>query len=62
PEIVGNVTPWTWNQILAVGTIQYFYKISMAVLLTPVIYGVHQVIDRYLGKEESSKMKELAAL
>jgi len=34
----------------------------MAVLLTPVIYGVHQVIDRYLGKEESSKMKELAAL
>jgi uncharacterized integral membrane protein (TIGR00697 family) len=62
PELVGNVTPWSWNQILAVGTIQYFYKISMAVFLTPVIYGVHHIIDRYLGKEESLRMKELAAL
>ena len=62
PEIVGNVTPWTWDQILAVGTIQYFYKISMAIFLTPVIYGSHRIIDRYLGKEESIRMKELAAL
>jgi len=62
PEIVGNVTPWTWNQILAVGTIQYFYKISMAIFLTPVIYGSHRIIDGYLGKEESSRMKENAAL
>jgi uncharacterized integral membrane protein (TIGR00697 family) len=62
PELIGNVTPWTWNQILAVGTIQYLYKISMAVLLTPVIYGVHHLIDGYLGKDESSRMKALAAL
>jgi uncharacterized PurR-regulated membrane protein YhhQ (DUF165 family) len=62
PELIGNVTPWSWHQVLAVGTIQYFYKISMAVLLTPVIYGVHHVIDSYLGKETSSKMKGLAAL
>lgn len=62
PELIGNVTPWTWNQILAVGTIQYFYKISMAILLTPVIYLVHNWIENYLGAEESSKMKGLAAL
>ena len=62
PELVGNVTPWSWDQVLAVGTIQYFYKISMAVLLTPVIYGVHNTIDNYLGEEEASKMKGLAAL
>ncbi|MEY3323314.1 MAG: hypothetical protein RLZZ417_2897 [Bacteroidota bacterium] len=62
PELAGTVTPWSWDQILAVGTIQYIYKISMAVLLTPVIYGVHHIIDNYLGKEESSKMKGLAAL
>jgi uncharacterized integral membrane protein (TIGR00697 family) len=62
PELTGAVTPWTWNQILAVGTIQYTYKISMAVLLTPLIYWVHHVIDRYLGVEEASKMKGLAAL
>jgi len=36
--------------VLQVGLIQYTYKVSLAILLTPVIYLAHWVIDEYLGK------------
>jgi uncharacterized PurR-regulated membrane protein YhhQ (DUF165 family) len=38
----------------------YIYKFSCAILLTPVLYGVHAMIDRYLGKELSAEMMEEA--
>lgn len=61
PELVGNVEPWSWNQLLAVGTVQYTYKFAMAILLTPLIYVAHYFIDRYLGVEQAVKMKQEAA-
>jgi hypothetical protein len=45
---------WSFSQVLQVGLIQYLYKISLAILLTPVIYLMHFVIDRYLGKEQNN--------
>lgn len=60
PELVGNVEPWTWNQLLAVGTVQYTYKFCMAILLTPLIYLAHFLIDRYLGEETAEAMKQKA--
>lgn len=35
--------------VLQVGTINYIYKLGMAIVLLPLLYGVHSVIDRYLG-------------
>lgn len=35
--------------VLQVGTINYMYKLGMAIVLLPLLYGVHSVIDRYLG-------------
>jgi uncharacterized integral membrane protein (TIGR00697 family) len=49
------------QQILAIGITNYLYKFSVAILLTPLIYLGHSVIDRYLGKEYASKMSEQAA-
>lgn len=37
----------TW--VLQVGTINYFYKIGVAILLIPLLYAIHNVIDRYLA-------------
>ncbi|HRX31867.1 MAG TPA: queuosine precursor transporter [Tenuifilaceae bacterium] len=51
--LLGN---WTFNQVLAVGLIQYLYKIFLAIVLTPLIYLMHGIIDRYLGKEDSHKL------
>jgi queuosine precursor transporter len=37
------------------------YKFTIAVLMTPVIYGVHLLIEKYLGKELAEEMKQRAA-
>jgi len=51
---------WSLEQVFRVGLIQYLYKISIAIALTPVIYLVHTIIDRYLGKETSEVIIEEA--
>ena len=45
---------WSVEQVLKVGTIQYIYKILLAILLTPLIYLAHIIIDRYLGKDKAT--------
>lgn len=55
--IFGN---WSISQIIAVGLINYIYKFSIAILLTPVLYLAHAAIDRYLGKELAAKMSQEA--
>lgn len=60
PELVGNVEPWSWRQLLAVATVQYTYKFMMAIVLTPVIYLVHNWIDSYLGHDMAEEMKSHA--
>jgi uncharacterized integral membrane protein (TIGR00697 family) len=52
---------FTWQQILAIGIVNYIYKALMAILLTPVIYIAEKQIDNYVGKETAHKMK-LAAM
>ncbi len=51
---------WSINLFLAVGTVNYCYKFVVAILLTPLIYLVHAVIDRYLGKEVSEELRREA--
>ena len=52
---------FTWQQILAIGMMNYAYKFTMAIVLTPVIYFVEARIEKYLGHETTRKMK-LAAM
>ncbi len=49
------------QQLIAIGITNYIYKFSAAILLTPLIYVGHYVIDRYLGKENAEKLSEDAA-
>jgi len=53
---------WSMGLFLAVGIVNYIYKVSAAILLTPAIYLAHNLIDRYLGDELAEKMKTEAAL
>lgn len=55
--LLGN---WSFIEVISVGLIQYFYKIFIAIVLTPVIYWMHIVIDKYLGKERVKEMIEKA--
>ncbi|WP_128545285.1 queuosine precursor transporter [Larkinella soli] len=52
--VFGN---WSFAQVTAVAIVNYIYKFSVAILLTPVLYLAHYLIDGYLGKEHA---KELA--
>ena len=54
-------TRWSVPQVLSVGVINYIYKFVVAILLTPLIYLAHYLIDRYLGKKEADAMAEQAA-
>ncbi len=42
---------WSFEQVIAVGIINYCYKGAVAVVLTPVLYIAHYTIDQYLGPE-----------
>lgn len=55
---IGN--NWSWQLVLAICLVNYAYKFTMAIVLTPVIYGIEKCIERYLGKELSAKMKRAA--
>lgn len=54
-------TRWTIPQVISVGIINYIYKFGVAILLTPLIYLAHHLIDRYLGKKLSEQMQQEAA-
>ncbi|MDN4165212.1 queuosine precursor transporter [Cytophagales bacterium LB-30] len=51
---------WSFEQVLAVGIINYLYKFVVALVLTPLLYIAHYGIDRYLGKELSENMMQEA--
>lgn len=56
----GQGDPWSLQQVLITGTGNYMYKFVVALLMTPVIYAVHILIEKYLGKEQASLMKQQA--
>lgn len=55
---IGN--GWSWQLVLAICLVNYLYKFTMAILLTPLIYLIEGQIDKYLGKETADSMKQVA--
>ncbi|OOG72801.1 queuosine precursor transporter [Algoriphagus sp. A40] len=56
--VFGN---WSLSQVIAVGIINYTYKFAVAILLTPLLYLGHGLIDRYLGKDLAEEMVKEAS-
>jgi uncharacterized integral membrane protein (TIGR00697 family) len=52
--------PMTFQTIVAVTLFNYGYKFVVAIVITPLIYMAHWLIDRYLGAETSSEMIRVA--
>jgi uncharacterized integral membrane protein (TIGR00697 family) len=51
---------FSWQLILAVGIMNYLYKFTLAIILTPVIYFVEGRIEKYVGHEVAHQMKQAA--
>jgi uncharacterized integral membrane protein (TIGR00697 family) len=47
---------WSMSLVLGISLVNFIYKLSVAILLTPLLYGVHAVIDAFLGKELALSM------
>jgi len=52
---------WPTSLFLAVGTVNYGYKVTAAIALTPLIYLSRYALDRYLGPERAAELKARAA-
>ena len=51
---------FSFAKVTAIGIVNYSYKFLIAVVMTPVIYLVHSLIERYLGKGLAQDMKNAA--
>jgi uncharacterized integral membrane protein (TIGR00697 family) len=51
----------SFQTILAITLFNYAYKFIIAVVITPVIYGAHWLMDRYLGHEMAVELIDRAA-
>ena len=52
---------WPTSLFLAVGTVNYLYKMCAAIALIPLIYLMRRVIVGYLGAEEAAALQRAAA-
>jgi uncharacterized PurR-regulated membrane protein YhhQ (DUF165 family) len=52
---------WPTGLFLAVGTLNYLYKMGAAVALIPLLYLARGLIHGYLGHEQARHMTESAA-
>lgn len=53
---------WSFPKVLAIALVGYTYKFVVALLATPIIYLVHELIERYLGCALAAEMKKAALL
>jgi uncharacterized integral membrane protein (TIGR00697 family) len=52
---------WPVAQFLAVGTVNYVYKLAAAIALIPLLYLMRRAIESWLGAEAARAMREHAA-
>jgi queuosine precursor transporter len=53
---VAFLGPLSAMQILNIGFTNYVYKFIIALAITPLLYIIHAIVDRYLGHEMAEEM------
>lgn len=51
---------WSWQMVAAIGLVNYTYKFVVAILMTPILYIVHGIINNYLGRDLAHRMIKMA--
>ena len=52
---------WSIKQVLAVGVMNMIFKVSASIVLTPLLYTVHNIIEKYLGHDVAKELKNDAS-
>ncbi len=53
---------WPIPQFLAIGSVNYVYKMAAAIALIPLLYLMRRAITRYLGIRRAQELRDRAAL
>ena len=53
---------WPIPQFLAIGSVNYVYKMGAAVAMIPLLYLMRRAITRYLGAHRATELRHQAAL
>lgn len=63
-QFIAFVIPgiWTLNEFLKNASAGYIFKLMVALVLIPIIYLIHYMIDKYLGIKKGSEDPSLKAL
>ena len=56
-----NDKVWSLSQVFSVGFDNYTFKFIIAILITPLIYLAHYLIDNYMGEALAKKCKNRAS-
>ena len=56
-----NDKVWSLSQVFSVGFDNYTFKFIIAILITPLIYLAHYLIDSYMGEALAKKCKNRAS-
>jgi hypothetical protein len=54
--IIAFYPQWTFAEVISIGIINYIYKFVIAIVMIPLLYAFHSIIEKYLGKEFSERM------
>lgn len=57
---LGTNFQYKLNWVLAIAIVNYTYKFIVAVLMTPILYMIHFLIEKYLGKSLAHQLMESA--
>ncbi|MBM4165658.1 MAG: queuosine precursor transporter [Ignavibacteria bacterium] len=49
---------WDFNVVIAIGIVNYIYKFLVAIAMTPVLYAVHWLIDKYFENANAIQLKQ----
>ena len=55
---IGN--DWSIQKVISISLVNYSYKCFMAIVLTPLIYFIKNLIEKYLGLTTAKEMKQAA--
>lgn len=51
---------WPMARFWAIGSVNYAYKVAAAILLIPMLFLAHYLIDRYLGEQRAQQLRMAA--
>jgi len=51
---------FSFPRVTAIALTGYIYKFCIAIICTPIIYLIHNLIEEYLGKTKAAEMKKAA--